>query len=126
MKKYAQHGNRIKMQQPYTKFHTSFFPFLLLHMVENKKKGLYSWKPKSNLQKCSLLVFFLMGERGETSELLYQLISFLSLFSARLATLFCGSRTRACLKSAHKEKKFYKGVEYYKSCINILQISLHM
>lgn len=31
---------------------------------------------------------------------LYQLVDFLSLFSARLAVLFCGSRTRACWKSA--------------------------
>jgi len=29
----------------------------------------------------------------------YQLLFFLSLFSARLAVLFCGSRTRACWKS---------------------------
>lgn len=38
-------------------------------------------------------------------EMHHQLLSFRNLFSARFATLFCGSRTRACLKSAKIMRK---------------------
>lgn len=60
----------------------------------------------------------------------HQRISFLSLFSASLASLFCGSRTRACLKSVEKEhdvrvnnKKTTQ--EWYKPCVSINLLRRH-
>lgn len=48
--------------------------------------------------------FLLEGERSEEKKKHTQLNNFLTLFSATLASLFCGSRTRACLKSAQSKK----------------------
>lgn len=48
-------------------------------------------------RECVYQLFIKIQERPKTD----QLTSFLSLFSAPFATLFCGSNTSACLKSGN-------------------------
>lgn len=67
-------------------------------------------EPKSyiNISTSTAIDFHLEGGReGEKKHT--QLVNFLTLCSARLAYLFCGSRTRACLKSAEHKKKDHSG-----------------
>lgn len=64
-------------------------------------------EPKSyiNISTSTAIDFHLEGGREKRT----QLVNFLTLCTARLASLFCGSRTRACLKSAEHKKEKEKG-----------------
>lgn len=71
----------------------------------------FSFTQKASIQRRIVQLWLLIQETNTVlfcenwqKRAKHQLVNFLSLFSARLATLFCGSRTRACLKSANKKK----------------------
>lgn len=113
--------------QSLTSFSAFSSSFLLLFGYRRRVYILRN--PHSTSQSILSVFSFCLGRGGgggERQVSMCQLISFLSLFSARLATLFCGSRTRACLKSAYtKRKEFYKRVEDCKTYINYLPMYTH-